>query len=121
MTQREKLIELIHTAIISARDNYGMPFSEDIADFLLANGVIVPPCKVGDKVYQIKPSLRERYAIIEWSIRYVECYAAEIHFCDFPYTHFAFTNDIGKTVFFTREEAESALEKMKGKQDNGEM
>ena len=50
MTQKEKLIELIDAAIISARDNYGMPFSEDIADFLLANGVVVLPCKVGDEV-----------------------------------------------------------------------
>ena len=45
---REKLIELIRNCISceECRD-------ADIADHLLANGVIVPPCKVGDTVYYI--------------------------------------------------------------------
>lgn len=50
MTDRERLIELLRTV-----DNMRLMrkgFSE-CADYLLANGVIVPPCKVGDKVYYI--------------------------------------------------------------------
>ena len=42
---RERLIELLRQE--QSRD------SEVIADYLLSNGVIVPPCKVGDKVYVI--------------------------------------------------------------------
>ena len=102
------------------RKSLGYPTSDEIYNKLKEyedaeeQGCLIKlPCKVGDRVYQIKPSSREHYAIIEWSIRYFECYANEIHFCDFPYIHFAFANDIGKTVFFTRKEAEVALEKMK--------
>ena len=32
---------------------------ESIADYLLANGVIVPPCKAGDTVYFFKAELNE--------------------------------------------------------------
>ena len=35
-------------------DEYLKPAAEKIADYLLQNGVIVPPCKVGDEVYCIK-------------------------------------------------------------------
>lgn len=27
--------------------------AEQIADYLIANGVVVPPCKVGDRVYMV--------------------------------------------------------------------
>ena len=58
MTEKEKLVELIN----EANSNYNFEFSvgkipkprdEYIADFLLENGVIVPPCKVGDKMYKL--------------------------------------------------------------------
>ena len=54
MTEREKLIELIHTStsLYMEDDDYDNA-DEYIADRLLANGVIVPPCKVGDKVYKV--------------------------------------------------------------------
>ncbi len=51
MTDRERLIVFIMKAnspLIS------LARAEELADCLLANGVIVPPCKVGDTVYQIK-------------------------------------------------------------------
>ena len=45
---RDRLIELLANSGCSADlDTY-----QEIADYLLANGVIIPPCKVGDKVYQ---------------------------------------------------------------------
>ena len=53
MTDRERLLLLLHT---SGWDIFSKPVSdntEKIADYLLANGVIVPPCKVGDTVYVI--------------------------------------------------------------------
>ena len=48
MTERERLIELIKCSsqYITEQDS----LIEKIADYLLANGVIVSPCKVGDVV-----------------------------------------------------------------------
>ena len=41
MSQREKLIELLDIAFLDSDDNYGMPKSEQVADILIANGVVV--------------------------------------------------------------------------------
>lgn len=46
MTERERLRKLIDVFI----DNEDYK-SEDLADYLLENGVMVPPCKIGDMVY----------------------------------------------------------------------
>ena len=46
MTQKEKLIELLSGKSIDTPADV-----EYVADYLIANGVIVPPCKVGDTVY----------------------------------------------------------------------
>lgn len=43
---RDRLIELL-------KHEFGTKVSEITADYLLANGVIVPPCKVGDTIYCI--------------------------------------------------------------------
>lgn len=48
MAQREKLIELIHEFGFSG---YEM---NDLVDYLLANGVVVLPCKISAKVYDIR-------------------------------------------------------------------
>ena len=86
---------------------------ETLADYLLANGVIVPPVKVGQKVY-----------IIGWCGDIEEFTVRDVHICtnekgDCLYRfravigeksdiHFT-THYIGDTVFLTREEAEKAL------------
>lgn len=46
MTDREKLVELIEQVYYCS--------IEELADHLLANGVIVLPCKVGDEVWGIR-------------------------------------------------------------------
>ena len=44
MTDRERLIRRLN--------DWGIiEIAEPLADYLLANGVIVPPCKIGDTVY----------------------------------------------------------------------
>lgn len=62
MTQKEKLIELLEKADDSAIEEQSKiekeiftqeEFYEHIADYLLGNGVIVPPCKVKDDFYFI--------------------------------------------------------------------
>ena len=47
MTDRERLIELIQNAVNGCARHW----AEIIADYLLANGVIVPPCKVSATSY----------------------------------------------------------------------
>ena len=46
MSDRDRLIELIQKEV-------PRPKADALADYLLANGVIVPPCKVGDKVFVV--------------------------------------------------------------------
>ena len=113
---RERLIELIESTRY-----WGSGTSEEIADHLLANGVIVPPCKVGQKVYQMI-LLKDKTGFI------VERKVVGFHWGDFPkirgkkrkqyfivyhdatnsITHIDIDN-LGKTVFLTKEEAEAAL------------
>ena len=87
------------------------------ADFLLTNGVIVPPCKVGDKVYEI--DLPE-YGVIVCKITKVLCDSSVVvvtvidgHGEGSEY-YFEF-EDFGKTAFRTHEEAEAALKGGEGK------
>ena len=46
---RERLIELIQHSVNGCARNW----AETIADYLLENGVIVPPCKVGEEAEQV--------------------------------------------------------------------
>ena len=103
---REKLIELLHNAPPEYEKG-----SEGVADYLLANGVIVPPCKVGDVLYEI--DLPE-YGIITCKATKVLYDSGEIvvnvidgHGKGSEY-YFEF-DDFGKTVFATKEEAAEAL------------
>ncbi len=60
MTERERLIELIkkgETEFIMATGDCDL--LDYLADHLLSNGVIVPPCKVGDAVYYYKAEIEE--------------------------------------------------------------
>lgn len=79
--------------------------AERIRKLLAADGegrVVVLPCKLGTKVYRI------RYKIVD----YPDKPEPEITTTWFTPEY---REDIGKTVFFTREEAEKALQKMEGK------
>ena len=104
MNERERLIELIEQAFNQADYNYGMPNTEQVTDYLLDNGVITSPVKVGDTVYHFGYSFRvEKIEIVQGEIFY-KCgnYGTDdyMSFCE---------SDIGKTVFLTKEEAEKAL------------
>ena len=111
-----------------ARDLYGrLKAYEDIAELCggfdrlreLAEAdkdgrVIVQPCKVGDKLYRVfageifehRVGIMKYFAIQgRWDIEtYPFCPCVE--------------SSIGKTVFFTSEEAKRALQEMEGKKDD---
>jgi hypothetical protein len=84
---------------------------ETIADHLLANGVIVPPCKVGDRLYEIvempKHTFVSEFPIIVEPQQIIYKNIMWHHSC-IPF------DDFGKTVFLTREEAEKALAERSG-------
>ena len=139
---RDRLIELIKNAKV--REQADLLFSdidtaidmpsgdEYLANYLLANGVIVPPCKVGDTVYVISETraketkvdtiqIGSRNKVIfvnfecdddcegcpfeAWSQSYCgewDC-GNQYGFAEIK------ADDFGKTVFLTKEEAEQAL------------
>lgn len=80
-----------------------------IADYLLANGVIVPPVKMRQTVYSIENGISQ---VMEGEV-YEICIRREgvvFRATRKGYFSLAFTaENIGKTVFLTREEAEKAL------------
>ena len=83
---------------------------EYFADHLLANGVIVPPCKVGDNCY---PLPRYKTPIVERKISRITFSKRNIiigyYENDGQYRPPLRTRVLGDDVFLTREEAERAL------------
>lgn len=123
MSEREMLIGLLEKAKEKAMYTVGSlnnGFGAWFADYLLANGVIVPPCKVGDTVYLpwmyggqkgIALCSAERI-VVRGEKSYVETSLSsddDGFLEEYNYGEFYFT-DFGKTVFTSREEAEKALE-----------
>lgn len=111
-----------------------------MADFLLANGVIVPLVKAGDTLYAISKSRIAVCTCLDVMIDDVITFSTE-HICDYnckgcpfdgwvhdysgeyscqgEYGHWTFSqDDIGKTVFLTQEEAEKALKENTRAGDN---
>lgn len=113
MTERERLIELLQSA---QQENLNLlNFEIDIlADYLLANGVILPPCKVGQEVYFIKNFFNFVKEPIKEKVCGIKTYSDDMEFTFVTNMQRCFTeNDIGKTVFLTKEEAEGKLKEMK--------
>ena len=121
---RDRLIELLGDFPIfhSTMKERWMPEAvERLADHLLAEGVIVPPCKVGQTVYvlttdsptgieetkisqvvvRVKENCKMQYTILAPCV-YDDWGKAKWSFCD---------NNFGETFFLTREQAERALER----------
>ena len=105
MTDRERLIDLIIEA--KRTDPETGSFTEYLADYLISNGVIVPPCKVGDTVYHLYP----KQGIKANKVKRIQVGTYGMMIAD---RNGVFRDDeINKTVFLTREEAENALKENK--------
>lgn len=108
---RDRLIELLKDSEMfnNADGKADMQF---LADHLLANGVIVPPVKKGDKVYCDGKYFADHCSgeVMEFYISGVTTEAFSTHrgWVDMVWD-FA---DFGKTVFLTKEEAEQKLREM---------
>ncbi len=106
MTERERLIELLKNVPRNTR-----AFYDQFADYLLANGVIVPPCKVGDKVYFVH---RGRIKLLEvhniaYSTKYRDYYVYFKNDEDGSTSSINYNLFIGYKLFLTKSEAEKAL------------
>lgn len=120
---RDRLIELLEEAKTKAQITIGSlnnGWGAWYADYLLENGVIVPPCEVGDvlwafsygkivcgEVVGIKYECEaENHGVfIRNRITTIGELTATVDFCD-----------IGKTVFLSRGDAERALQQSKEKE-----
>lgn len=85
-----------------------------IADHLLANGVIVPPCKVGDKVYIIDEDDTtecDELCVVEVVVLmlYIGKHGIAVDLSLPLGFRLNIMAMVGKNVFLTREEAEKAL------------
>lgn len=110
MTQRQKLVELINHKLTEwfANATPGK-FGEYSADYLLENGVIVLPCKIGDNIYCDGKYYANHCAeeIMEFPVSFIETNVVSAFRGEID-VQFDF-DDFGKTVFLTKEEAEKAL------------
>ena len=124
MNSRDRLIELLEEAKIKAQDTIGSMnegFGAWYADYLHEHGIILPPCKVGDKLYLpgVGDGIRSVEVLTVTRIILDGVHdGAEFVFCtndgdgdDYSYGRFDFV-DIGQEVFFDREDAEKKLAEM---------
>ena len=105
---RDRLIELLKEG------DRSWFYFEDIADYLLENGVIVPPLKMGDKVWIIDWC----YEVNEYEITHIR-WNRDLNGQSFSYdsimvgkngADIGFADeDIGESVYLTREEAEAKM------------
>lgn len=116
---RDRLIELLKGAETKVTEQLSHPLELEewlgiYADHLLENGVILPPCKVGDTVYIISRNRVKVCEVVYIGISVEEtcsCFNFVENYADgtFYKSHSMGFDAIGKTVFLTREEAEKAL------------
>ena len=98
MTERERLAEMIAECITIWECSFAedkRPTCEELAGYLIAHGVIAPPCKVGDIIYAftydgkyyMPLKVTRRESLVRWMDE----------------------DQFGNALFTTREEAEAAL------------
>lgn len=104
MTDRDRLI---HKIMSLKKPTISLQTAMDIADALIDEGAIVPPCKVGDTVYYIAGK----------KIYKSKCHALtqhksglQIHLYDYDGDNARYST---KDVFRTREEAKEKLREIK--------
>lgn len=101
---RDRLIELLDNLL---ELGYSSPY---VADYLLENGVIVPPVSVGQTVYKVNGIKAREYKVDYFDIfNNIVNFTFKIHLIADDWSDFVFADDFGKTVFLTKEEAENAL------------
>jgi hypothetical protein len=112
MNQKERLVEVIESARY-----WGSGTSAEIADKILADGWMRPPCKVGDYVYDISEFFDGTTCpeIYEYRVDRIEITEEKgqqvLYIADLKYP----SDEWGKSLHFSREDAEKALRGDEGK------
>jgi hypothetical protein len=102
---RDRLIELLSGKSIDTQ-----PDVEYVADYLLENGVLVPPCKVRDTVYLIPTYEGKPYCgIVEDKVQMIGITSRGIHIKARNHHDHNKMYMLGKGAFLSKEEAEKAL------------
>lgn len=120
MAEKEKLVELIK----EADSNYNFEWSigkipkprvEYEAEFLLENGVIVPLCKIGDKIWLVfspkhpaNPADKGKWFMIEDGVQRIIFGVKGISIETWNMGTIP-EKEINKKLFFSKEQAEKAL------------
>lgn len=136
--QRERLVELLNEATFGVNtqtlaDHLKKETIERVAEYLMANNVVVLPCKIGDKAYYVdkgrmrETTVREIYFYTNNSWNMVLEFGCEEEYDDCPFESWSQSycgewscggeygtwtvdnDEFGKTVFLSREEAENVL------------
>ena len=132
MTERDKLIELLKNdscqspMLCDPNCKYAKLercYEERTADYLIENGVLMLPVKIGDTVYILDKLVN----VIEGEVVKIEYTCEAENYSKFIREKFlvSFTSsatqydfyDIGKFVFLTKEDAEKALVEREGQND----
>ena len=110
---RDRLVDLVESARY-----WGANTSEEIANYLLENGVVAPPVKVGQTIYVLWSGGRKGIGVAEFKVISINidcpddmeivCRSKKLNATMCRYAN---ASDIGKTLFLSREEAEQALER----------
>lgn len=117
----DRLNSLINTffACVDIDKFYLQNQKEKLADWLRENGVIVPPCKVGDTVYFTEDvGIQTSLEIVEYIVENITIGVKPskcILYCKSKKRGFKdrfFNSSFGETVFFTRKEAEEAIKSL---------
>lgn len=114
MTDRDRLIEILNNW--GTENNDGI-CAESVADYLIENGVILPPCKVGNVVYCLIQGFENP---LKATIKRIVIQADGVIISCSVLGYFGqsyMATDFGKTIFLTKEEAERALERNKDNTD----
>ena len=115
---KDSLIKILNAFPVwgkTLKDHWFDQAIERLADHLLANGVIVLPCKVGDVVWWTDGCTRFAHKVEVTRISYTAEYGFDMSGFTRNQNHKMFNErDIGKTVFLTKEEAEAALAERSG-------
>ena len=122
---RDRLTEILRKAPLcgfTVDDYYSVSTIEKLADHLLANGVNVPPCEVGDMVYRVSFVHKNVSALrVEGFLRNLASW--KVHCTAFipawlgnkkEHIYISFS-EFGKTVFTDPNEADKALAEREGK------
>jgi hypothetical protein len=127
MTQiqtKQSILKLIKEAesVFAGTGKALLDIEDYVAEYLTANGVIVPPCKVGDVVFEIEKTCFECPYCIDDYYSFCDCKldsSKTMFETDFDKDciykiidkkfHYGMIEQVGKTIFVSREDAEKAL------------